>query len=440
MLVCDKMKLTKLQIIIISTAALAVILTLSLTLTLIPSKTEYTEHSGIAIWNDSDFEDYDFPGIGTAADPYLIQNYDISSPSTEGIIISGTTKHFIISNCLLKGHGNGIIISNVADGTCKIMNNDIWNSMYYGIQISYTSGFLISGNSISHNDRGGLFIQHSSFADIIGNRVHYNDEAGILLDIVNDISIKENIVTVNIGSGISISRCINAVISENDVGNTGWSGIVLWADDGPGPDIGNTNITISNNKCFANPWTGIHITETENITVKSNICYANNYTGIYSSKTENITVKSNICYDNLLGIRANPDSLNITIHGNELRNNEKGMYIESFNTVIYKNEFSNNVKGLIIWSDYNLITHNLIQNSEDYGIIILADYCIIHSNVFLDDNITNESQALSTQQWNLWYDETNCRGNFWSDWVSGEYIIDGSYGNTDPYPLYEIRL
>jgi len=71
------MKLSKLQIIIISSVTLAVVLTLSLTLTLIPSSTEYTEHSSIVIWKDDDFESYNLPGRGTENDPYLIQNYDL---------------------------------------------------------------------------------------------------------------------------------------------------------------------------------------------------------------------------------------------------------------------------------------------------------------------------------------------------------------------------
>jgi len=58
-----------------------------------------TNHDPIEITSDEDF--LAFPGSGTYEDPYLIENYNITSSTSFGIHITSTTKHFLIRNCYI---------------------------------------------------------------------------------------------------------------------------------------------------------------------------------------------------------------------------------------------------------------------------------------------------------------------------------------------------
>ena len=86
-----------------------------------PTSLELTPHDRISITSDSEFEV--FPGSGTSEDPYLIDGYNITTTSDEGIYIRGTTKYFIIRNCYVDANDYGIYITDVADGTATVINN-----------------------------------------------------------------------------------------------------------------------------------------------------------------------------------------------------------------------------------------------------------------------------------------------------------------------------
>ena len=59
---------------------------------------------------------------------------------------------------------------------------------------------------------------------------------------------------------------------------------------------------------------------------------------------------------------------------------------------------------------------------------------MIHHNAFLDNNETAICQVYDDSSYTLWYDGVD-KGNYYSDWISGPYLIVGEAGNSDPYPL-----
>ena len=84
--------------------------------------------------------------------------------------------------------------------------------------------------------------------------------------------------------------------------------------------------------------------------------------------------------------------------------------------------------------------------NKKWGIRYFAGYwdtsnggIIIHHNALIDNYLDGTSQARDSSELddieNIWYDEILLEGNYWSDWVSGVYYIDGSAGSVDPYPL-----
>ncbi|MHA1814564.1 MAG: hypothetical protein ACTSX1_01030, partial [Candidatus Heimdallarchaeaceae archaeon] len=64
----------------------------------------------------------------------------------------------------------------------------------------------------------------------------------------------------------------------------------------------------------------------------------------------------------------------------------------------------------------------------------------IHHNAFLVNAVGyGTSQAFDdTMNLNMWDDPWNMEGNYWDDWVSGNYTIDGLGQANDSYPYGSI--
>ena len=64
-----------------------------------------------------------------------------------------------------------------------------------------------------------------------------------------------------------------------------------------------------------------------------------------------------------------------------------------------------------------------------------SNYNHIHHNFFI--NNVKSPQAYDNGLFNQWFDELVNEGNYWSDYVSGDYQISGDAKTVDPYPLDE---
>ena len=85
-----------------------------------PVNVSFTPHAPIVITSDAEFEV--FPGSGSFEDPFIIENYIVTSPDSFGIHISGTTKFFIIQDCYIDSYSSAVYITDVASGTASIKN------------------------------------------------------------------------------------------------------------------------------------------------------------------------------------------------------------------------------------------------------------------------------------------------------------------------------
>ena len=68
----------------------------------------------------------------------------------------------------------------------------------------------------------------------------------------------------------------------------------------------------------------------------------------------------------------------------------------------------------------------------------LCDADVIHHNNFIQNNgggIQAYEDYTGGHTNATWYEVAVQEGNYWSDWVSGDYLITGSCANTDPFPL-----
>ncbi len=279
------------------------------------SYTSYIPHDFINISHDGAFEV--FPGTGTEGDPYIIEGYEIiPTSSVYGIVVTGTTKYFVIRNCYIDAEFSGIKIDGIAAGTATIINNTIYDSGL-GINLLYAFSSTIYNNNCTDNSYGIVF-EHSPGSTATNNTCNDNSY------------------------GIKIISSSSSTVVDNSY-SSNRRGIWLVTSDGS---------TITNNNCSNNDWEGIYLEDTDDC----------------------------------------------------------------------------------------VITYNLLQENGNYGVHLLPDTYDswgnrIHHNNFVDNNLGGTSQASDDCTDNFWYDTITQTGNYWNDWVSGTYAIDGSAGAIDLYPL-----
>ncbi|MHA1446359.1 MAG: NosD domain-containing protein [Candidatus Heimdallarchaeaceae archaeon] len=410
------MKLNKLQLIIISSVIIGLILTLTLALVLIPSgPTEYIEHDPIIIWGDQDFEGYGFPGKGTAKRPYLIQNYEIVTDSSECIFISGTTKHFIIRNCKIGSDSvltyfNGIYIEELVYGTTKIIEN-------------------VCENDIRVKDCGGVIIKQNKFIE--DNQKYHVDSYITYFDPPHKIYIDsspECIISENQVGFITVKNSPGSVVDDNFLLNCGRIDVIdsdsclitnnlifynrswlgdsgLLIDDSFSCTIANNQffhcglklgveavaydysflLTIENNTIndkelgwfydlngvtISNPDYGqLFFINCSNITV-SNQIISGMRTSIVAYSCENFLFSNNLCNDSEIGILVMKTN-NSLIEQNKCDNNDVGIQIECSNNITVAN---NTLEGMSDTFNYEYTWFGGVylpsENRDNYGITI----------------------------------------------------------------------
>ncbi|MHA1515573.1 MAG: hypothetical protein ACTSPF_08565, partial [Candidatus Heimdallarchaeaceae archaeon] len=83
---------------------------------------------------------------------------------------------------------------------------------------------------------------------------------------------------------------------------------------------------------------------------------------------------------------------------------------------------------------------NSFDTSTSYGLSMSLSTGLnkIYHNMFKDNNLAGTTIQALDNAGDQWYDEVLEEGNWWSDWSgasSSTYIIDGSVGSEDLYPL-----
>jgi parallel beta-helix repeat protein len=225
-----------------------------------------TDHLPIVISDDSNFTEQGWPGDGTAAHPFVIENLQILT-NTSCISISNTTAYFIIRNCVLESYWfessglgyNAIELRNVDNGLiedcnidgkascvflykCKstnITNNDIESSQsqsIYAVDVNdcafssnmmFTSGILMIGgvnttiadNQITDSQSPGIHLNDVSYMRISANSIHSSSSHGMLLNSISQSEVLDNEIVGSGAYGISAfaTNCkfIGNTISDN---------------------------------------------------------------------------------------------------------------------------------------------------------------------------------------------------------------------------------
>ncbi|TFG03580.1 right-handed parallel beta-helix repeat-containing protein, partial [Candidatus Thorarchaeota archaeon] len=199
----------------------------------------YTPHAPIVISDDGDLAA--FPGNGTAANPYRIEGYNITSDGV-CIDIQDTTAHYLITDCLISAPGSssshGIRIISAPNGTiqecmverhqaglrmensvdCSIVNNTFRDNSGNGFHCSGGGNILVKNNTAVDNGFGLRLIMENS---IVQNNSLYNNSVGLYMGGVG-VTVIENEAKNNSQYGFYLglvsSNFTHNMAMENQVG------------------------------------------------------------------------------------------------------------------------------------------------------------------------------------------------------------------------------
>jgi parallel beta-helix repeat protein len=325
-----------------------------------PLLNDLTPIAKIIIASDEDFgpSGYNFPGDGTIGNPYLIENYNVSSTGPYGILIeSGEgflpfNVSFVIRDCIVSAQEVCIKIVNVYPNFVKIENcvcSGETTDQEIGIQLERCDGAIVRGNTCIDGQSTSIRLDLSSGVLIENNTCH-NNGAGIRLDnMSNDNILRLNTITTSIS-------------------------------------------------------------------------------GIYIENSHNNQLKYNIVNDNIFGIYLTSSVLTEITNSNISFNGDAG--IEGVGVVVSD-------------SDNSVIKYNNFESNSAQAIAISpnSDNCLVHHNNFIQNGLLwgfvqciegTDAEHIYAR----WYDIRTLEGNWWDDSNSTKpYLIGGTAGNTDPFPL-----
>ncbi len=348
-------------------------------------KKDILERGPISITSDEDFALNDFLGNGTAENPYRIENYHIVSTTT-GIFISGTTRYFVIQNCVIDSYYAAISLWMVENGTAEICNNTVSSeqAITASIDLQEANGVLISDNTISGN-YVGIIVFDSRFANISNN--NFTSEFGIDTFALQDSVIANNsfnkggiflrnpmifpddykneILDMYLsneiyGNYIKGKEMLVLVNSHNDtISSSEYGQIIL---------INCTNITIKN-QYLTELDVGIELIFCTECEVIDNVCNNNRY-GIFSVYSSQLTLRNNTC-----------------------NYNKNAVILEKAHTVMLeKNTCNNNSPNrkavLIRYSEFIFLVENTISDNEEALVIETSDEVYIYSCI-IENNTQN---------------------------------------------------
>ena len=466
-----------------------------------PTFSSLLAHSYINIENDTAFITYGFLGDGTENEPYRIENLNITTSNDYAVFITNTTKHFLISNCLLKATTSGIWVEDVASNTVNIVNNTCNKDMIYGIEIRNADYSFVANNTCKDNYRHGIVIGTSLNCVIANNTCIINEWIGIFLHECNFSHVENNICRANGWGGIIADDSSGIIIKRNECYDNDYTGGIriygspfsqvlenkcedniprnIQSYDSPNSIISKNNVS-GTDSAFS-------ILESQNTTICGNLCLdSEGGMLVKNSKESKVIENSFICsgvkfVEDIVGdyssYTVEKNSINgkvIIINCNHseiqnqmITNTTNSISIKYCADILIKNSFLiDNIEGGVeIDQSTNInILNNTISQNDFYGIyaqnttsskisfncfeknylwaIILDELCknnLVHHNSFLYNNLYyGTAQAADDGKDNLWYDIETEEGNYWNNYDgSGNYSIDGLANAYDLYPLTE---
>ena len=314
-------------------------------------------HDSISITSDEDFGV--FSGTGTVEDPYLIEGYNITTTSNNGIYITSTSKYFIVRNCYIDADDYGIYIDDVADGTATIINNTCNNNYNDGIKLYSSSSSTVANNTCNNNNGEGIYLEDSGSSTVANNT--FTDCGSHIIEFTLEAYLSYTVENnwVN-GKKLGFYTNLDSIIISEPV----YGQLIL---------VNCTNVTVRD-QIINNAGTGLFLYSCSYSTINNNTCNYNNF-GIYLRYSGGSTVANNTCSNNNdYGIMLRQSSSSIVANNTCNNNNDKGIWLDSSSgsTVANNTCSNNNDYGIMLrYSSSSIVANNMCNNNNDKGIEIL---------------------------------------------------------------------
>lgn len=284
--------------------AVAIVAALFLTFSLPEKATGYAPHAPILIVGDANFTAANgvTAGSGTAADPYVIDGWEINATTSNGIDVRNTTAHFVLRDLFVHGAGiapfAGVSLNNVSHATAV---NVTTTDLTIGVLALDTSGLNASACNLT-NSLWGFMVSSSSNISLADNVLTSNTGAGIIILSSTNITLRGNNVS-GPGRGITFESVSNVTVANNTVAATGGPGPGgLWAISS---DVGfngvSKNLTFTGNRLVGNSGPALSLYNSEGVLLRDNFV-AGNWLGVQLRSATNATVEGNTFLGNGLTV------------------------------------------------------------------------------------------------------------------------------------------
>ncbi len=154
-------------------------------------------------------------GDGTPNNPYIIEYYNISASTKNGIEIRNTNLHFIVQNVSitngLSNYFHGFYLFNVSNG---IFKNNTANNNLAGFILTDSFNNTFTDNRANSNLHGFRFL-HSHDNTLANSTINSNLEYGIYLDNSNYNNITGNSLFFNQFRSIFEVNCVGNYFKDN---------------------------------------------------------------------------------------------------------------------------------------------------------------------------------------------------------------------------------
>ncbi|MHA1859122.1 MAG: right-handed parallel beta-helix repeat-containing protein, partial [Candidatus Thorarchaeota archaeon] len=365
----------------------------------------YTDHAPIKIGSNADFAALGFPGNGTEANPYVIENLRIVE-FTYAIRISNTSVHFVIRNCsLVCEMGTSIQLEDVSNA--RITNNDIARGTT-GVSMENSSA-VIANNTIRDTGNG---VSALSSDGTIANNTFENNLVAMSIYASPGMTVVGNAMT-NCGMFVAstaretpgLELCANNTVNGRMLGYF-WNltdatidaslcgQIILLACE---------NVTVRN-AMIANSSIGMEIFNSSHCTVADSV-FTNQIYGVGVFSSPNCTVRNVTAWSQSAvfgaaawtiyasGVLVGPGSNDTTLESCELWHLAQGAELAAKTRVTGSTFYDNQVGiSLGLGSNKSVIVDNEIHSNTEAGIGLFLTFEVeIIANEIYDNGMAGIS-------------------------------------------------
>jgi len=329
-----------------------------------PASAALVNFPAITINGDADFASQaalnGWPGDGSAANPFIIQNYCINSTDVDywwggAITISSVNAHFIVRDCVIEvpdhtgikisGTGNGTLINNtitamtgmgVGDCFDLLVDNNTFNVTWYAIHVGQSDSVTYSNNNLTSTGEG-FRLEYSTNQLLLNNSIS-TVESGVVVESCTKLTMRVNdfnhtgafiydegqtFVTLVFDSSNSVDgkpvcfmrnqsgASLPANAGQVILYNCSHMTVANQTIHGPPQGIAFfrcSNISVLNNTCIDCYWHGISFENSADLIVANNncsFCWHGITTGLFAYELSRCQIVNNECYKNrCMGIYA----------------------------------------------------------------------------------------------------------------------------------------